>query len=666
MLFISIDDLTPELGFYGNDLIHTPNLDRLAASAVVFDRAYCQVPVCGASRASLLTGLLPTKERFTRFNSRADEDAPTVATLPQHFKENGYHTISNGKVFHSSDDSSAASWSVKPWLPGVSHAQERDPESKNFRGGLRNRGPYFESADVEDDAYFDGLVARKTVQDLEALAGSDEPFFLATGFIRPHLPFYAPKKYWDLYDSEKIPLAEFRSKPANAPESLKGSGEIQFYDMRGLEYNSDSFHKMARWGYYACISYIDAQVQLVLDALEASGHADNTIVVVWGDHGFHLGDHDMWGKLTNMHSSLRVPMLIRLPGMDETVRVSSLVELVDLYPTLCDLVGISKPEHLQGDSLLGVMQGFSPDSNNAYSRMFEGDTITTEDAIYTKYTLKDSKEETMLYDLVKDPGETQNVVGLEEYSEQAQELASALDQRIDQSNAFSSSKPLWVMPLGDSITRGRNGDTLDFTGGYRKPLEVILDQHFNPEDWRFVGEIRTDSPNMRNQRHQGLGGIDVAGILEGDSRGRKNSRIDILIQTQAPEIIILNIGTNDLSRMSANEAIRDYSKLLAEIWKTRPSAIIVGNTLLGRSSDQKKALHERFMQFNELLRAKALAWEQTGKYHLVDLAPLANVGTMEDLPDTVHPSQALYREIAEELSKTLIPLMQSKITSEKE
>lgn len=662
ILFISVDDLAPELSFYGNSIVKTPAMDRLAESAFVFERAYCQVPVCGASRASLLTGLLPTADRFTRFNSRADEDAPDVPTLPQIFKENGYLTISNGKVFHSQDDSAPESWSPKPWRPSISHAKENDPASKQFRGGLRNRGPFYESTDVDDDAYFDGLVAKKTIRDLNKVKNANKPFFIACGFIRPHLPFYAPKKYWDLYDPAEIPLATFRELPNDAPESLKGSGEIRFYDMRGLEYNSDEFHKMARWGYYASISYIDAQIGRILNTLEANGQAENTIVVIWGDHGFHLGDHDIWGKLTNLHTSLRVPLLIKLPGSMREQRITSIVELVDLYPTLCDLVGIKKPAHLQGDSLLPLIEGAVEEDvlDSAYSRMFEGDTVISSNYIYTEYNNK-GDHEAMFYDLVNDPLETQNELRSDNYKSRVAVHAGLLRDHIDKAQQFDSSKPLRIMPLGDSLTRGRNGDTRDFTGGYRKHLEVILDDSFSPNEWSFVGEMSNDSPNMRNKRHQGIGGIDTDGIMAGSFKKHKNSRVDIMVSTQSPDIILFNVGTNDLSRKKANIAFADYTELLEAIWQASPDTIVIANTLLGRYGEDKQVVNKRFIEFNRLLRAKAVDWKQSEKFYLVDMSPLVDTESPDDLPDSVHPSRALYKEMAKELSKILVPVMEKQI-----
>ncbi len=314
VLFISIDDLRPELGCYGAKQIKTPHLDKLAADGSVFLNAYSNVATCGASRASLMTSLRPiTGKRFTSYKSRADEDAKGIVTLPEYFRQHGYYTISNGKMLHVQDDSPQA-WTEPAWRAGSNTNREAsyhwynifhdwvDPSSKDLVVG--KKGPFYESADVPDNAYHDGQVCDKTIADLKRLAKMKEPFFLACGFWRPHLPFNAPKKYWDLYDREKIALAENRFRPKNAPKSLRGSTELsgQYSATQGFPKDED-FHRLARHGYYACVSYIDAQVGKILESLVELGLYQNTIVVIWGDHGFHLGEHNFWGKHNTMNHS---------------------------------------------------------------------------------------------------------------------------------------------------------------------------------------------------------------------------------------------------------------------------------------------------------------------------------------------------------------------------
>ena len=657
VLFLLIDDLAPELGCYGDSVVQSPNIDRLAAGGIRFDRAYASVTVCGASRASLLTGLHPTRDRFTRFDSRAAVDAPDVPTIPQWFKDHGYVSISNGKVFHHADDSRPA-WSPRPWRPKVSHAKTRDPASDDFRGGNRDRGPFYESADVEDDAYFDGLVATKTIRDLEKLQDVKKPFFLAAGFIRPHLPFYAPRKYWDRYVADSLSPAEYRDRPIDAPEDLRGSGEIRFYSSRGLKYNDDRWHRTARHGYLACVSYVDAQVGRVMDALERTGHADDTIVVLCGDHGFHLGDHDLWGKLTLLHRSTRVPLIVRYPpghpAATAGVNSDAVVSLVDLYPTLCKAAGLEPPTHVQGTPL--PVDGPNDDEahDSAYCRMFDGDTVITDDAILTRYRGGASDDRLMLFDLDDDPLETRNVAGDPAQAERVAELTERLDRYIATAESFVPDHSIRILPLGDSITRGRNGER-DFTGGYRRPLERRLDDAFGPAAWKFVGQYTNDSPDMDEVRHQGVGGITIAAVLKGNFHSRRNLPAGELMTAMHPDVVILNLGTNDLSRASADEAFKRYDKLRRLILKSDPDVVIVSNTLLGRHG--KPNVHERYVAFNDLLRSHRERWEADGRYHLVDLAPIVDVATPDDLPDGVHPARRIYDVIADRYFEALRPIL---------
>ena len=276
---------------------------------------YCQVPVCGASRASLMTGILPTARRFRSYKTRADQDVPNATSLPQTLKDAGYTTISNGKIFHHRGDCDERSWSEPAWRPEIDHLHSHDPETAR-RLSKRKRGRIYESPDVPDDAYLDGHVAQKTIHDLRRLKQAGKPFFLACGFIRPHMPFYAPKKYWDLYERDKIEIADNRYRPKGAPKELRGSGEYASYHRADFKVNSDAWHRMMRHGYLACTSYVDKLTGDILAELERLGLADNTIVVIWGDHGWHLGEHNFWGKHNTMHLSTRVPLIVKVPGKE--------------------------------------------------------------------------------------------------------------------------------------------------------------------------------------------------------------------------------------------------------------------------------------------------------------------------------------------------------------
>ena len=424
ILFIAVDDLRPELGCYGKGHILSPNIDRLAAQGTVFTRAYCQVAVCGASRASLLTGLRPTPSRFLTFKTYAEKDAPGAMTLPEEFRKNGYHCISNGKVFHHRDDTSKRSWSERPWRPSIGGATSLHPDSETMIGGTKNRGPVFEAADVPDSAYPDGQTADKTINDLKRLNKDGKPFFLACGFSKPHLPFYAPKKYWDMYDRSAISVADNQYTPKHAPNALRGSGEIHSYHNRDIEYNSDEWHRSCRHGYYACVSYVDVQIGKILNALDELGLRSNTIVILWGDHGWHLGEHNFWGKHNVMHLATNSPLIVSAPGFQAGQKCERLVEFVDIYPTLCELAGIKTVnETLQGASFKSLLADpGQPWKKAAFSKYGPAVSVITDRYNYAEF----NNGEKMLFDLEKDAEENVNIAESAEYQELVRTLGQLL------------------------------------------------------------------------------------------------------------------------------------------------------------------------------------------------------------------------------------------------
>jgi iduronate 2-sulfatase len=424
ILFIAIDDLRPELGCYGSPQVKTPHIDRLATQGIRFDRAYCQVPICMGSRASLLTGILPTSKRFVG-DCRVDADAPGAQTLPETFRKAGYTTISNGKIFHGIEDAAERSWSQPAWLPNNT-MRSFDPETTRRLSKTKQRGRIYESPDVADDVYPDAETAKKTIADLQLLKEAGKPFFLACGFFKPHMPFYAPKKYWDLYDRNKIEIASNLSRPKNAPAELKGSGEFRSYHLADYDVDSPDFHRMMRHGYLACTSYADKLTGDVLAELERLGLAENTIVVIWGDHGWQLGEHNFWGKHNTLHLAIRVPLIIKVPGK-KAGSTTSLVETSDIYPTLCELANINVPKTVQGRSFVELLsQTQKPFREAAYSRFLSADAVITQDFSYTSYS--DGKSE-MLYDLKKDPQENANVASKPEYAETIKKMRTHLAKR---------------------------------------------------------------------------------------------------------------------------------------------------------------------------------------------------------------------------------------------
>lgn len=453
LLFIAVDDLRPELGCYGREHIKSPHIDRLAARGMVFNRAYCQQAVCSPTRSSLMTGLRPDTTKvwdlFTHFRAAL----PEVVTLGQHFKNHGYFVQGMGKIYHGTLDD-PATWSV-PWqtpkappyaLPENIILNQRQYEAEPdeapaTRTGPANaassvgpaasrrnsRGPAFEAADVPDDTFQDGKVAALAVSALRDLSRREEPFFLAVGFIRPHLPFVAPKKYWDLYDPAKIELAPNPFRPQGAPEYavLPGSEMRAYHGIPAGSMPPDLARRLIH-GYYAAVSYTDAQVGRLLDELDRLGLRENTIVILWGDHGWKLGEHDAWCKHGNTENDTNAPLILALPGMKAAgARTDALVELVDVYPTLAELAGLPPPaQPLEGLSFAPLLAdpgrpwktaAFSQFPRNA-GQTGAGDmmgyTMRTERHRLTVWVARDNHDQinaVELYDHRTDPLENTNL-----------------------------------------------------------------------------------------------------------------------------------------------------------------------------------------------------------------------------------------------------------------
>ena len=434
VLFMPIDDLRPQLYCYGQTQMQTPNIDRLAAQGTLFQRAYCQVPVCGATRASLLTGIRPERDRFVSYDTWADKDVPGVLTLPEHFRNNGYAALSNGKVFHHRMDTAERSWSETPWYPAFkgSWRNYQREENQAIEIEKRGRGPAFECADVPDNAYIDGQVADQTIADLHRLKDASQPFFLAAGFIKPHLPFNAPRKYWDLYRRDGISLAENPFRPENAPDAaLHSWGELRsYFDVPKQGPLSDEMARTLIHGYYAATSYMDAQVGRVLDSLEELGLAENTVIVLWGDHGWQLGEHSLWCKHCNFDTSLNAPLIVTAPEFTGEQVSNALVEFIDVYPTLCELADLPLPTHLEGTSLAPLLEQPERDwKKAAFSRYGGGDSIRTDQYLYTEWTNKDGKRTArMLYDHQADPEENVNISEEPENQKTVEQLSRMLQQ----------------------------------------------------------------------------------------------------------------------------------------------------------------------------------------------------------------------------------------------
>ena len=432
-MFIAVDDLRPELNFYGAKHIQSPNLDKLASKSLVFDKAYCNIPVCGASRASVLTGMRPTRHRFINYTARADVEVPNVISLPKLLKENGYTTISIGKIYHKNDDDSLA-WD-KRWFPkgNIRNYQLEKNIKENVKANLAIGGvTAFENAMVNDTAYFDGKITQKGIADLQMLKDKNQPFFLALGYMKPHLPFNAPKKYWDLYDESKIELPQSYFQPTSTPKkAFHKYGELRSYgNIPKKGHLSEDLAKKLIHGYYACVSYVDAQIGLVLDELERTGLAKNTIVVLWGDHGWNLGEHKLWCKHVTFETALRTPLVIKIPGKTKGEKSNSIIEYVDLYPTLCELTGLEIPNTVEGKSIVPIINGKASNKDWAVCKFKDAVTLIKGDLFYTEWTDDAGVAyDRMLFDHKSDPLELDNLAEKIEHQELVVELSKELRQR---------------------------------------------------------------------------------------------------------------------------------------------------------------------------------------------------------------------------------------------
>ncbi len=447
VLFLIADDLRPELGCYGAAHVHSPNLDALAFRGVRFDRAYCQKAVCWPSRNSFFSGLRPRDLGKANAEATFRVSHPDLVSLPQLFQAHGYRTRGFGKVLHDGQDD-PESWTEPLFTPApkVYAAPENiDKHPVINRSSPENRvNPLFESPDVPDDAYEDGLTARAVIEAIEeATTGSshDEPFFFMAGFHKPHTPFNAPRLYWNRYQRNLVPLAAFREAPSGAPveHALWDWPYVRsFRDMPTDGPMPDDLAQEVRHAYFACVSYVDAQVGRILRALNRSPAAENTLVVFTSDHGYHLGDHGIWSKHTNFEIATRVPLIVSLPLDQETaprgVSLGAPVELLDLYPTLAELAGLPLPDHVEPDSFSRWLTDPEavPKETHAFSEFTRkgarGVSVRSPAFRYTEW--RDLKTGEIvareLYDHRNDPLETRNIAQAPEHQETIEELGHHL------------------------------------------------------------------------------------------------------------------------------------------------------------------------------------------------------------------------------------------------
>lgn len=473
ILFIAVDDMRCDLGCYGVQHVHTPNIDQLAESGVLFQRAYCQQAVCNPSRVSLMTGLRPDSTRVWDLVTDFRTTIPNAVTIPQHFRAHGYRAVAFGKIFHNTfpDD---VSWDEPTHqAQNVARYSSANQEKlAQFKAQLRAqgkpqdlierlRGPATEIQEQPDEMNFDGRQTLDAIEKMQELAQQDKPFFLSVGYIRPHLPWITPKKYWDLYDRDKIPLARNPFLPTGMPEvafSQRSMGG--FYELRGyMDYLdapspfdaplSESQQRELRHGYYASVSFVDAQIGLLLKSLRDLQLDQNTIVVLWSDHGWKLGEHRSWCKQTNLEIDTHAPLIVRVPKASSNGKaLSQLVEFIDIYPTLCELVGIAQPEALEGKSFAPLLQdptlphkpaAISQFPRKHLGRDYMGYALRTESYRYIEWLDAETGEifAQELYDHRVDPDENNNLAAnptnqgtTTDIAQPTRELISNLSQQL--------------------------------------------------------------------------------------------------------------------------------------------------------------------------------------------------------------------------------------------
>ena len=411
ILFISIDDFRPKISSYGETKMITPNIDKLASEGLQFNNAYTNIAVCGASRASLMTGIRPSLNRFNDFSTRAQVDTPQAISLNQLFMDNGYETISYGKIYHHSDDFQQH-WSEKD--KGQIQSDFQDPKSiervnNAEKGEYGNKNLTYEYPDVDDYAYNDGKITQNAIYKLKVLKEDDQPFFMAIGYVSPHLPFIQPKKYWDMYDHDSIQLADNSYQPENSPfiaiEAQHNSAELRknYLDIPAQGKLDDDLARNLIHGYYASVSYMDALIGELIKELDDLGLRDNTTIILWSDHGYFLGEHGFWCKHSTFHEAVKIPFIMSSPGYAKNQITDSFTELVDVYPTLCELANITPPTYIHGKSLTPVLKNPSIQlKDEIYTRYKQGEAVIDANYSYTEFYRGKTYVGNMMYDMKTD------------------------------------------------------------------------------------------------------------------------------------------------------------------------------------------------------------------------------------------------------------------------
>ena len=453
ILLIGVDDLRPELGCYGAGHMVTPNLDHLASESIRFDRAYTQQAVCLPARISLYSGQYPQTTGVTTLQDKFWQLHENPLTLMRYLRENGYHAIGMGKILHDEQWKEWDDWTEMMNLSDIYKSRYTSRESMEELGklekearemGLKGKdyrqhvklGPT-EQTFGPDVNYHDYAMTDLAIEKLRQHKDSDNPFFLNVGYRKPHLPFVAPKRYWDLYDRDTLQLAANPNPPAGAPGiALTTWGELRAF--KGVPETGPVTGELALeliHGYYACVSFVDDQIGRLLKVLDEEGLRDNTLVIVWSDHGWKLGEHGMWCKHTNYEIDTRIPLFIRLPdGRQAGATATELTELIDLYPTICDYLGLAVPQHCEGKSVAYLFDDpGQARSEAAYSEFqrhagITGFTMKSGNFRYTEWIHLKTGEvrDRELYDHSVDPDENLNRIDDPAYADQLAALASRL------------------------------------------------------------------------------------------------------------------------------------------------------------------------------------------------------------------------------------------------
>ena len=456
VVFIMTDDLNCDLGRYEHPLVQSPNIDRLAEEGVLFENAYCNYPVCGPSRASFMTGLYPEQNGVTVLRRMFRNYVPDAVTLSQHFMANGYTSARVGKIYHydnprgigTDGHDDPASWDTK--INPLGRDKEEEEKIFSLRPGSFGATLSWLAAEGEDEEQTDGIVATESIRLLRQYADAEEPFFLAVGFYKPHTPYVAPKKYFDLYDLSEITVPRIPEDYWDTlPEPARKS-------VTAFKPQIDLPEEMARkaiHAYYATISFVDAQIGRVMDALEDLGLKEDTIVLFSSDHGYHMGEHGHYQKNTLFENADRVPLIISVPGVTQSGRrAQGFAEMIDFYRTLSDLAGLSPPpDYVKGISLQPVLRDVSNTVRaNAFTQLINGYTLRTDNFRITQWKV-DDPDNLELYDRRRDPEEMRNVARNPEYEQELEYLLKVLKGRI----ADATARPIGLdFTLPDSSDRG--------------------------------------------------------------------------------------------------------------------------------------------------------------------------------------------------------------------